>query len=114
MTASILQIDENGIKAWRLNGKLHREDGPAVEHSDGSQFWYLNGEHHREDGPAVEFPDGTKEWWLNDRRHREDGPAVEHPNGTKIWFLNNKFIVERERPENWNELVALSIVERVM
>jgi len=26
--------------------------------------WYLNGKHHREDGPAVEYSDGTKEWYL--------------------------------------------------
>lgn len=28
---------------WHLNGKLHREDGPAVEFSDGINLWYLNG-----------------------------------------------------------------------
>ena len=28
---------------WYLNGKLHREDGPAVEFSDGIKLWYLNG-----------------------------------------------------------------------
>ena len=25
-----------------LSGQLHREDGPAIEHSDGSKGWYLN------------------------------------------------------------------------
>jgi NADPH-dependent ferric siderophore reductase len=29
---------------WFLNGKLHREDGPAVEWADGSRSWWLNGE----------------------------------------------------------------------
>ena len=47
-------------KAWYLNGKLHREDGPAVEFADGDKFWYLNGKLHREDGPAVEYADGDK------------------------------------------------------
>ena len=32
---------------------------------DGIQRWYLNGKAHREDGPAVIFPDGDKEWHLN-------------------------------------------------
>jgi hypothetical protein len=26
-----------------LNGKLHREDGPAVIWADGTKRWYLNG-----------------------------------------------------------------------
>jgi hypothetical protein len=55
----------NGTKEWYLNGKRHREDGPAIEWSDGSKWWYLNGELHREDGPAIEHPDGSKYWWLN-------------------------------------------------
>ena len=28
---------------WYLNGKWHREDGPAVIYSDGTQAWYING-----------------------------------------------------------------------
>ena len=27
----------------QLNGKLHREDGPAVEWANGRKHWYLNG-----------------------------------------------------------------------
>jgi hypothetical protein len=50
---------------WYLNGKVHRENGPAVEWSEGTKDWYLNGELHRVDGPAVEWSDGGKEWHLN-------------------------------------------------
>ena len=32
----------------------------------GTKLWYLDGKLHREDGPAIEFPDGYKEWYLND------------------------------------------------
>ena len=38
-----VEVDSNGTKYWYLNGKLHREDGPAVEWSDGSKYWCLNG-----------------------------------------------------------------------
>ena len=31
----------------------------------GTKRWYVNGEYHREDGPAVEWSDGDKEWFLN-------------------------------------------------
>ena len=55
----------NGDKHWYLNGKLHREDGPAVEHADGSKYWFLNGQLHREDGPAAEWANGSKYWYLN-------------------------------------------------
>ena len=80
----------DGTKHWSLNGKLHREDGPAVEYWGGTKEWYLNDQRHREDGPAVEYWDGHKEWYLNDQRHREDGPAVEYSDGTKHWYLNGK------------------------
>jgi hypothetical protein len=80
----------NGGKKWFLNGKLHREDGPALEKANGDKEWFLNGKRHREDGPAVEWADGTKVWCLNGIRHREDGPAVERANGDKVWWLNGK------------------------
>ena len=34
----------NGDKVWRLNGKLHREDGPAYENTKGDKWWCLNDE----------------------------------------------------------------------
>jgi hypothetical protein len=36
-------VQDDGDKEWYLNGKLHREDGPAVEYSSGTKVWYLNG-----------------------------------------------------------------------
>ena len=35
--------ENNGNKVWYKNCKLHREDGPACEYSNGSKFWFLNG-----------------------------------------------------------------------
>ena len=52
-------------KEWYLNGKLHREDGPAIEELDGHKEWWISGKLHREDGPAIERPDGSEEWWKN-------------------------------------------------
>jgi len=57
----------NGTKEWRLNGKVHRVDGPAVECAGGEKVWYLNGQRHRVDGPANEGADGSKQWYLNGR-----------------------------------------------
>ena len=39
-----VRVYPNGTKYWYLNGKLHREDGPAVEYANGSKSWYLSGE----------------------------------------------------------------------
>ena len=96
MIESNVKVKEDGTKEWYLNGKLHREDGPAIEYADGYKAWYLNGKRHREDGPAVEWPDGTQFWYLNGVRHRVDGPAIESANGYKSWYLNGEKMTKVE------------------
>ena len=66
-----VKVYVSGSKYWYLNGKLHREDGPAIEYADGSKFWYLDGKRYSEadwkkavnpdscDGKTVEI-DGKK------------------------------------------------------
>jgi len=83
---SICKIYSDGTKNWFRDGKLHREDGPAIECTDGEKRWYRDDKVHREDGPAVELTSGDKYWCRNDKVHREDGPAVELANGTKYWY----------------------------
>ena len=66
-----------GYEIWYLNGKKHREDGPAY------QSWYKNGQKYYE------------RWYLNGKSHREDGPVSQewHENGQKeyeSWYLNDK------------------------
>jgi hypothetical protein len=60
-----LIIDQYGNICWKLNGKYHREDGPAFETTGGIKKWCLNGLLHRVDGPAIIFPDGFVEWWFD-------------------------------------------------
>ena len=67
-------------------GEVHRNDGPAVIHKDGSKHWYKNGKRHRIDGPAIEWGNGAKEWYQNDDLHRDDGPAIEWLDGDKWYF----------------------------
>ena len=43
-----VKVYPSGHKEWYLNGKLHREDGPAVEYADGTKSWYLNGKCYTE------------------------------------------------------------------
>jgi len=44
-----VKVLEDGSKCWYLHGKLHREDGPAIEWSDGGKEWYLHGNHLTEE-----------------------------------------------------------------
>jgi hypothetical protein len=60
----ILEENPDDDRAYFVNNKLHREDGPAVEYARGDKFWYINGKLHREDGPAMEY-DGHKYWYIN-------------------------------------------------
>ena len=69
-----VKIQEDGTKFWYRDGKLHREDGPAIERADGSKEWFRNGNRHRENGPAIEYADGTKFWFRDGKP--SDGSAL--------------------------------------
>ena len=38
---------------------------PAIEYTHGAKEWWLNGKRHRDDGPAKESPNGANEWWID-------------------------------------------------
>ncbi len=61
---------------------------------DGSQRWFKDGKLHREDGPAIIDPDGRQTWYKDGNLHREDGPAIIHPDGTKYWYKDGKEITD--------------------
>lgn len=101
-----------GVTNYRLDGKSHRLDGAAINHSDGHQVWYRDGERHRTDGPAdisrrwrttaekyrhippkrsgTESPAGRFQWshaWhVSAVLHRVNGPALRWQDGTDEWF----------------------------
>jgi hypothetical protein len=47
------------------------DNNPFIS-SFGNKYWRLNGKLHRVDGHALEFADGTKEWWLNNKHYSFD------------------------------------------
>ena len=106
-----VKVHDNGDIYWYLNGKLHREDGPAAEYVDGNKYWYLNGKRHREDGPAIEFANGDKHWYLNDKLRHEDGPAIEFANGDKFWYLNGVICTEAEFNAKMHPVKELSVAD---
>lgn len=90
-----VQVDETYTR-WLHDGFLHREDGPAVEFTNGDKQWWIKGKLHREDGPAIEGGNGDKYWYRNDKLHRTDGPAIEpnSPHRLPLWYLNDKIYTE--------------------
>jgi len=78
--------------AYYVNGKLHRDDGPAFirfyAHGVNQYCYYQNDKLHREDGPAViryarVYKNGDKykkaiflQWWMNDEMKNPTGGPV--------------------------------------
>ena len=51
------RVDSDGnVSYHNALGQLHREYGPAIEYSDGSEFWYQNGQLHRLDDLQLNTP----------------------------------------------------------
>lgn len=42
-TGEYKTVDHMGNERWYLNGRFHREDGPAIIYARGAKRWYLNG-----------------------------------------------------------------------
>lgn len=92
--------DADGDQFWRLNNKLHNEDGPAFIGANGDQAWYINGSLHRDNGPAVISANGDQCWYINGERYRDDGPAVIYTDGYQCWYINGEpmsIILEKDR-----------------
>ena len=69
----VCKVDERGHKRYyNAEDKCHREDGPAVEWTNGDKEWYLNGKYHREDGPAVDCINGYKSWYIDGKDATEE------------------------------------------
>ncbi len=87
-------ISSIGTQGWFQNGKTHREDGPAIIWSEGIQHWYQNGTIHRDDGPAIVWSDGKRCWYQHGKLHRDDGPAVLWPCGLQQWYQHGKLHID--------------------
>ena len=62
------------VKIHWLDGQYHRnlkERGPAIEYLDGFKSWYVEGKLHREDGPAIIR---ASSWYLNGKKIKSSHP----------------------------------------
>lgn len=81
---------ENGTQIWWHHGKVHRADDlPAVLRVEGTQEWYYQGERHRDnDQPAMVTAGGRKMWYQHGQLHRDDDPAIIYEDGTEAWYTH--------------------------
>ncbi len=71
-------------------------DRPALEKKNGDVAYYFEGKLHRDDGPAVICADSLVAYYKHGKLHCEDGPAIISSSGKKQWFLNGKQLTEQE------------------
>lgn len=70
---------EEGGKACYVNDKLHR-----WLTANGSKFYYLGGKLHRDNGPAIEHRTGRAEWFRNNVLF-----AIRYENGRFVRYMNS-------------------------
>lgn len=92
---------------WK-DGRLHREDGPALVHSGNRPdecWWCLNGKVMTEEewGERTHFSGmtecgGKKIYWKAGKLHREDGPAVVYLDEVRsvFFYLQGQDIIPAE------------------
>ena len=86
---------------YYLNGKFHREDGPA------HQYWYENGQKESE------------VYYINDKIHREDGSAIKtwNQNGKKayeMYYLNAIYYTREEWLEKLKEIGSIHYQDELL
>lgn len=67
----------------------------------GIEFWYKDGKLHRDDRPAVEMVDPGfsltyEEWWQEGQLHRVNGPAIICANSKKWWYKGEPVNTEED------------------
>ena len=79
----ILNLTSNDPTPDGFTGIIKDEEGV---------FWYKEGNYHREDGPAIEWSDGGKAWYLEDENYRQvnlkDYVVLGHDKGRYgiVWY----------------------------
>lgn len=69
-----MRIEENESYRWVFNEfhKLSSTEGPAfISKKDNYKAWYLNGRLHRIDGPAKIYGNGYQEYWVTGTKYTE-------------------------------------------
>jgi len=98
-------IEKGGTKMWYKNGELHREDGPAVIHPDGTEEYYLNG--------IQQLPPPPSEIKIDPAHLANAGPAKPsiEKDGTKMWYKSGELQKKKVNESNIVKFIC-SITEK--
>ena len=79
-----------------------------MEYANGSKHWYINGKPHRENGPAVEYANCSKAWYLNGFRMTEQEHAQKTRAKKTCLILDGKEIeISSETIENLKKVLGV-------
>lgn len=94
------RVRPDGTREWWRNGFPCRlDDGPSVEHADGSCDWVTAWGFDRDDGPARVGADGSREYWQAGELHRDDDqPARIHADGTREFWVRGRMHRDGDQP----------------
>ena len=83
--------------SWKdfFNIPMKQRNGIYEIENVGTEYW-VNGKSHRDDGPAIDYLDGTKYWLNNNEYHRIDGPAIETINGCNSYYIKGKLFYSKK------------------
>lgn len=76
----------------------------------GVQYWFKDGKIHREDGPAI-VSANVQHWCKDGKMHREDGPASVFSNGRHFFYINGEEMTEQEFLERTQPAKELTVAE---
>lgn len=83
---------KHNIPALYTGEILYIEQIPLAIGGNSIKCWYKDGNYHREDGPAVEYSDGDKHWWFENRFIKQinlkDFVVLDHDKGEYgiLWY----------------------------
>lgn len=63
------------------------EDCVCFKARVGNIRWYKNGIIHRNNGPALQWTEGTDCYYKDGFLHRENGPAIDG-RAISVWYIN--------------------------
>jgi hypothetical protein len=106
--------DSPVVSVHKSGGAVHNTTGPAWERYHRGEvyatMWFKDGLIHRDDGPALLLSDGTEVWYRNGKIYRDSGlPAIVCSDGTREYYRRGKKIrVENEQGVIWEKPRAKS------
>lgn len=87
-------VDSRGIVCWCKDGKIHRDDGPAIFFIGGVTQWFHEGKRHRADGPSwLDAAGRPLGWFVNGEEmfHSADYQKATGATDEFMAFLRLKF-----------------------